>query len=325
LETEFVDKTLSLAAVMTAAMVAVVLFMLGRREAKLQNCRHRRFWIEVAVVLAMLSFAVSGAAQDSSPPKDNPAASEKQISPELETQIKDLIAKLGSDDASVREIAALKLVEIGAPARRFLAEALESADAEVKARAGSILTGISVRLMERHKEFQKVRALWKQLTEIRDSRTWPKTGVDTAQADAALAAVTKETGLSAALKEALQLLITARASHMLRSYGATCYFAGPPPAARQKDDFEAQLKLLVAMHAEGKVAGDAFEKARESVRQELELFTVVRNEKDALLVDGLSPDETRGLLDAVVDLCVTGIEGKKKPEEEPRDHGTEEK
>jgi outer membrane protein assembly factor BamB len=75
-------------------------------------------------------------------------------------EVSDLISRLGSDRYAERQAAQQRLIEIGPPARRALAEAARSADPEVQQRAGVILEAIDVRAFEAASQAVRRRVLW---------------------------------------------------------------------------------------------------------------------------------------------------------------------
>src|SRR3990172_410066 len=91
-------------------------------------------WARTAAVLAIvcLPAAIWAAVAESQEGVDN-------------AKVKELVRMLGDDDPTLREEATEELIKMGQAAKRAVDEAAQSADAEVKVRAGYILRVIEIR------------------------------------------------------------------------------------------------------------------------------------------------------------------------------------
>jgi hypothetical protein len=300
------DRMLASSMVLAAALLALGIFMLGRRKL---NCPagatgwRRRLWLEAAVAMAILSFVATGCSQ--SGPRtsaSNGQATEAPVPPEIEDE--DLVARLGSNDISVRETTTARLIEIGLPARTAVLEAGNSEDAEVRERARLVLTQISISLFAKSKEFAKVRKVWNELTADFKAESRPKQDMLSADFYKTLGLITEETGVSGAFAAAVEVLFATRKSHTSRSFsGRTCYEM-TMDGGKQMDaaaSLEEQVQLLEKMQAEGRISPEALRKIRDAMGSTFGVLYADWDSKQAIN-STLTPREQAGLVDTVIQL-----------------------
>jgi hypothetical protein len=319
------EKLTAFVAVSCAAVCAAGLFMLGRRALKCgpgATGWRRRFWLETAVVLAILSFATTGLTQDAPPkPDDGKPRAEQPLSPEMESKINDLVAKLGTDDITVRDNATAELIKVGLPARKAILAAAKSDDPEVRMRANRVLGQISITLLRESEHFKVLRARWQELTSayIAQKETSPVPD----GFEKAMEKISTDTGISAAFSIALAAVFKIRAEHIDRSFaGMTCYKMTMEGGeqSRAKIDIEDQFQLLEKMRASGKIDEKTFGKVKETIKGGLS--SIYRDwESKKPVTDGLEPLEQDGLVNTMVELSGITPDGKimPEPEKKPKD------